>query len=264
MTSNAGNDESNRNPLTVGPEEVSYRTILDLFLKKKKLTLPKQPESCPEATKSSGSIEFRAPEPRRISRLETLPQNPLGSDETVEIEDPIPNRRTGSRASSQASSRGGSDSSPESSPNELSLSDKIPSPSLQVQRISSLLLEDAETSENYPNLETVPESRCSVDNSGHADKPVLRPSYIVRLEVNEAYNPAGGPEYVKTLGKYGLLAKGDRCGPVLRRFVNYGSSTTEKPQIIELGGIPPADQQFLASIRIGSPPQGNHFHSLSQ
>jgi hypothetical protein len=86
-----------------------------------------------------------------------------------------------------------------------------------------------------------------------------RSSSTVELEENKAYHPLGGPEYIKILAKYQLFSSDEHHGRVVCRFVNTGSSRNRRPQVIKVEEhSAQGNQEFLARISVGNPPQSNY------
>jgi len=89
-----------------------------------------------------------------------------------------------------------------------------------------------------------------------SSRPPLRRSTTVDLEWNPAYRPLGGPEYLKILAKYNLFNEDERHGRVVCRFVNAGNLRDRQPQVIKVEEFSAqGNQEFLAHISIGNPPQ---------
>ena len=85
----------------------------------------------------------------------------------------------------------------------------------------------------------------------------FRRTPTVELEENPAYHPLGGPDYLKILAKYNLLGKDEHQGLVVCRFTNAGNIGTRQPQVIKVDQFSAhGNQEFLAHVAIGDPPQG--------
>jgi hypothetical protein len=90
-------------------------------------------------------------------------------------------------------------------------------------------------------------------------RPVRRRSTL-ELHENPAYHPQGGPDYLKILAKYKLFDTDERHGRIVARFVNTGSAKERHPQVIKVEEYSAnGNQEFLADITVGDPPQGNSF-----
>ena len=84
----------------------------------------------------------------------------------------------------------------------------------------------------------------------------FRRTPTVELDKNPAYHPLGGPEYLKILAKYDLFGNDPNQGLVVARFVNAGSRSGRHPQIIKVEEYSAhGNQEFLAHVSIGNPPQ---------
>ena len=105
----------------------------------------------------------------------------------------------------------------------------------------------------------VPEaSPLSSSEPGHSP-PFRHPrrANTLELEENRAYVPLGGPDYLKVLAKYNLFSTDEQQGRVVCRFVNTGNVKDRQPQIIKVDNYSAqGNQEFLAHIFIGNPPQG--------
>jgi hypothetical protein len=100
------------------------------------------------------------------------------------------------------------------------------------------------------------ESTQTSSESPRRIRPVRRRSTI-ELHENPAYHPQGGPDYLKILAKYKLFDKDERHGRIVCRFVNTGSAKERHPQIIKVEEHSAnGNQEFLADILVGDPPQG--------
>jgi hypothetical protein len=104
-----------------------------------------------------------------------------------------------------------------------------------------------------------------------ADNPIMRPPMKVDIPVspgikraptvelveNKAYHPLGGPDYLKILAKYDLFGEDKNFGRVVCRFVNAGNVRNREPQIVKVEEYSAqGNQEFLAQVSIGNPPQG--------
>lgn len=101
-------------------------------------------------------------------------------------------------------------------------------------------------------------SPTSPEPESHTSSPIrrIRRTPTVELDKNPAYHPLGGPEYLKVLAKYDLFGNDEHQGLVVCRFVNAGSSSGRHPQIIKVEEYSAhGNQEFLAHINIGNPPQ---------
>jgi len=103
-------------------------------------------------------------------------------------------------------------------------------------------------------------SPISPGNGTMATSSPVRPfrrTPTVELEENPAYHPLGGPDYLKILAKYNLLGKDEHQGLVVCRFTNAGNKGTRQPQVIKVDQFSAhGNQEFLAHVAIGDPPQG--------
>jgi hypothetical protein len=91
------------------------------------------------------------------------------------------------------------------------------------------------------------------------DIPVrpIRRTPTVELVENTAYHPLGGPDYLKILAKYDLFRKDKNNARIVCRFVNEGNATNRQPQIVQVEEFSAqGNQEFLAQVKIGTPPQG--------
>ena len=102
-------------------------------------------------------------------------------------------------------------------------------------------------------------SPISPGNRTAAPSGTVRPfrrTPTVELEENPAYHPLGGPDYLKILAKYKLLAKDEHQGLIVCRFTNAGNKGTRQPQVIRVDQFSAhGNQEFLAHVAIGDPPQ---------
>jgi hypothetical protein len=104
-----------------------------------------------------------------------------------------------------------------------------------------------------------PAPRSTIDNSQRPSsssipqhRPLRRAKTVALME-NKAYQPAGGPEYVKILAKYKLLKMDRHQGLIVARFVNAGNRKWRKPEIIKVNQFSAnGNQEFLAQITIGT------------
>ena len=84
----------------------------------------------------------------------------------------------------------------------------------------------------------------------------FRRAPTVELEENPAYKPTGGPEYLHILAKYNLFGSDEHHGRIVSRFVNAGNIRDRHPQVIHVDEFSSqGNQEFLAHIQIGNPPQ---------
>jgi len=111
-------------------------------------------------------------------------------------------------------------------------------------------------SRNPPPLPPLQTSATANTPSPASSRPPLQRSTTVDLEWNPAYHPLGGPEYLKILAKYNLFNEDERHGRVVCRFVNAGNLRDRQPQVIKVEEFSAqGNQEFLAHISIGNPPQ---------
>ncbi len=99
----------------------------------------------------------------------------------------------------------------------------------------------------------------ATSESSQRIRPIRRRSTI-ELHENPAYHPQGGPDYLKILAKYKLFATDERNGRIVARFVNTGRAKERHPQVIKVEEYSAnGNQEFLADITVGDPPQGTSF-----
>jgi hypothetical protein len=98
----------------------------------------------------------------------------------------------------------------------------------------------------------------SAPTSSATESPTrrFRRTPTVELEENPAYHPTGGPEYLHILAKYNLFGSDEHHGRIVSRFVNAGNIRERHPQVIHVEEFSAqGNQEFLAHIKIGNPPQ---------
>jgi hypothetical protein len=104
--------------------------------------------------------------------------------------------------------------------------------------------------------QTAPRLSMKVDIPEKPIRPIRR-SPTVELVENKNYHPLGGPDYLKILAKYNLFGEDKNFGRVVCRFVNAGNVSNREPQIVKVEEYSAqGNQEFLAQVRIGNPPQG--------
>jgi len=107
-------------------------------------------------------------------------------------------------------------------------------------------------------VDTTPAMPASGPNSSATGSPTrrFRRAPTIELEENPAYNPTGGPEYLYILAKYNLFGRDEHYGRIVSRFVNAGNIRERHPQVIHVEEFSAqGNQEFLAHIQIGNPPQ---------
>jgi hypothetical protein len=107
-------------------------------------------------------------------------------------------------------------------------------------------------------VDAAPVMPASAPNSSATGSPTrrFRRTPTIELEENPAYHPTGGPEYLHILAKYNLFGSDEHHGRIVSRFVNAGNIRDRHPQVIHVEEFSAqGNQEFLAHIKIGNPPQ---------
>ena len=74
---------------------------------------------------------------------------------------------------------------------------------------------------------------------------------------NNAFNPSGGPDYLRCLAKYGVFDHDLRNAPTIRRVFYDGRLRKQQPQIIPVPVFSEkGEPELLLPVSIGNPPQG--------
>lgn len=115
-------------------------------------------------------------------------------------------------------------------------------------------------------VDTTSATPISGPNSSATESPTrrFRRAPTVELEENPAYHPTGGPEYLHILAKYNLFGRDEYHGRIVSRFVNAGNIRERHPQVIHVEEFSAqGNQEFLAHIKIGNPPQSKYPYDSS-
>ena len=90
------------------------------------------------------------------------------------------------------------------------------------------------------------------------DAPVeIREQPTCNFDRNRAFNPSGGPDYLRCLTKYGVFDHDQRNVRTIRRVVYDGRLRRQQSQIIPVPDFSEiGEPELLLPVSIGNPPQG--------